>query len=144
MNWLRKHYGHMYMVVGGAHILLAIAEYRDEWADLFRDGFIDVVGGSSDQVLIQGYWFTLLGPALIAIGSLAQSHLDRTGSLPRTFCLIIAAMSVVAGLAALNNGIWAVGALGLLGLAFRAPTAQGQPLAAPAGKPASVPRTSAS
>lgn len=120
-GWLRKHYGHMYYVIGGAHIAIGVVQFRDEWRTLFSDGFFNQIDERAASYQGLGYWFIILGPVLIATGSLAQSHLDATGTLPRPFSLIVAATAIAAGLAMYGNGIWAVGAVGLSGLLLATP-----------------------
>lgn len=120
-GWLRKHYGHLYYVIGGAHIAIGVVQFWDEWRTLFRDGYLNQIDWEVASYQGLGYWYIILGPVVIATGSLAQSHLDATSTLPRPFSLIVAATAIAAGLAMYGNGIWAVGAVGLSGLLLATP-----------------------
>jgi hypothetical protein len=121
LDRLRPHYGALYYVVGAAHVGVAIVQFRHEWADLFRDGFFNVIDERGAPYQALGYWYLILAPVLCAAGSLAQAHLNATGTLPRAFSLTVVAVSIAAGLAMYENGIWAVGLFGLLGLAYARP-----------------------
>jgi hypothetical protein len=121
LNRLRPHYGKLYYAAGTAHLAISIFQFRHEWGDLFRDGFFNVIDEQAAPYQGLGYWFFILGPVLMASGALARSHLNATGTLPRAFSLTIAGISFAAGLAMYANGIWAVGLLGLLGLAYATP-----------------------
>lgn len=120
-GWLRKHYGHVYYVIGGAHIAIGIVQFWDEWRTLFDDGYFNQIDERAAAYQGLSYWFIILGPVLIATGALAQSHLDATGTLPRAFSGIVATTAFAAGLAMYGNGIWAVGVVGLLGLLLATP-----------------------
>jgi hypothetical protein len=127
LNRLRPHYGKLFYAVGTAHLAVSIIQFRDEWGNLFRDGFFNVIDEQAAPYQGLGYWFFILGPVLITTGALTQSHLNATGTLPRAFSLTIAGISFPAGLAMYANGIWAVGLLGLLGLAYAPPEHGSEP-----------------
>ncbi len=135
-GWLRKHYGHMYYVIGGTHIAIGVVQFREEWRTLFSDGFFNQIDERAASYQGLGYWFIILGPVLIATGSLAQSHLDATGALPRPFSLIVTGTAIAAGLAMYGNGIWAVGAVGLSGLLLATPAREEVKAGAGASAPA--------
>lgn len=120
-QWIREHYGKLYYFLGAAHTLVAIVQFREEWRALFNDGFFNQIDeqGASYQAL--GYWFITLGLVLIATGVLAQSHLNATGTLPRTFSWIVIVTSFVAASAMYLNGMWLVGLAGVVGLFVASP-----------------------
>jgi hypothetical protein len=118
---LRNHYGNMFHALAAAHILVAIIDFRREWADLFRRGFFNKVNQYDNPRQELGYWFLLLGPLLSAIGVLARALLETTGAVPRAFSWIVATTSFVAAFAMYLNGMWIVGLLGLLGLKLAKP-----------------------
>ncbi len=120
-TWLRKHYGHLYYAIGTAHTAVGVIQYRDEWRALFSNGFFNQIDERGAVYQGQGYWFIILGPLLIAVGVVAQSHLNATGALPRAFNWIVVGTSLLAGLAMPLNGIWSVGLVGLLGLLLAKP-----------------------
>lgn len=120
-EWIREHYGQLFYFVGVGHIMIAIGQFWNEWRALFGSGYVNQIDeqGASYQGL--GYWFVILGPFLIAIGVLAQSHLNATGTLPRAFSWIVIVTSFAAAFAMYLNGIWLVGLVGILGLLVASP-----------------------
>lgn len=128
---LQRHYGAIFTAIGLVHILVAIAQFWDEWRDLFADGFFGQIDEQGASYQAAGYWFLILGPMLIATGRLAQAQLDATGTLPRAFGWTLAGTSFVAGLAFPLSGIWLVGLTGLLGVWLATPDAGHRRMPAP-------------
>lgn len=122
---IRRNYGNLFFLLAAAHTLVAIIDYRSEWADLFRNGFFDQIDHQGETYQALGYWFFILGPFLVAIGLLAQSLLNATGTLPRAFSWIVIVTSFAAAFAMYATGMWLVGLLGILGLAFAEPAKSG-------------------
>src|SRR4051794_21916025 len=117
-DFLRRHFGHVLIGIGILHTAMAIS---DSWSVVTRvagDGFVNQVTEADEA----DYWFFVLGPAMIMLGLLAQWCVEQTGIVPRRFSIALIVTAVVCGLLVPANGIWSLGIMGVIGLAYAKPS----------------------
>ena len=93
------------MVIAGLHSVFGLIRYREQWHQVFSDGFVAAAKTPSTKLAV---WFVLFGMAFAVIASLSLS-LEKAGlELPQFGVWVLISLTAVGLMLIPLSGFWLI------------------------------------